>query len=348
MQGIQSRSAGTLDDGRGVTQYELTNANGVRATILDLGGVLLELKVPDKHGDFENVNLRYADVRRYGGKTPYFGALIGRYGNRIAGGRFDLDGRAYQLATNNGPNHLHGGEVGFNRRFWRAEPNQTPDGPALQLTYTSADGEEGYPSALEVAVTYTLTDADELRLDYEIRNAGDVPTVVNLTQHSYWNLRGAGRGTILDHELTLHAGRYLPVDETSIPIGELRPVEGTPFDFTTSRRIGERLGDVPGGGYDHCWAVDGDAGTLRPIARLREPDGGRVMEVHSTEPGVQFYAGLFLDGGEASGGYPKHGGLCLETQHFPDSPNRPAFPSTRLDPGRTYTSTTIHRFGVAG
>lgn len=347
MQGIESTPAGTLEDGRKVTRYDLTNANGVSVSILDLGGIVTHVRVPDRNGDFENINLHYDDVQRYVGASPYFGALIGRYGNRIAGGQFSLDGETYTLATNNGPNHLHGGEVGFDKHLWSAEPVETLRGPSLRLNYVSPDGEEGYPSTLDVTVVYTLTNDDELKIEYFARNIGDKPTVVNLTQHSYWNLSGAGDGTILDHQLTLNADRYLPVDETSIPIGELRPVEGTPFDFTSEHTIGERVDEIPGGGYDHCYVINGEPGTLRPVARVEDPDSGRVMEIESTEPGVQLYVGVFLDGTEATGGYPRYGGMCLETQHFPDSPNQPDFPSTRLNPGQTYTSTTVHKFTVA-
>ena len=333
---VQAHSFGHTRDGGNVTRYRLT-VGGLAADVLDYGATLAALHAPARDGRSANVVLAADDVAGFE-RSPYFGSSVGRYANRIAAGRFSLDGRDYQLAANNGPNHLHGGPGGFSRRMWTAEPADD----AVRLTLTSDDGDEGYPSRLDVAVTFSLTDA-ELRIDYEATNAGDLPTVVNLTNHAYWNL--AGSGTVLDHVLTAACDRYLPVDDTLIPTGEVRDVAGTPFDFRRGQRVGERLGDVAGG-YDHNLCVADHDGSLREVARLADPASGRTMAVSTTEPGVQFYSGNFLDGSGESLGYPKHAGLCLETQHWPDSPNRPAFPSTVLRPGQTYRSTTLHEFGV--
>ena len=310
-----------------MTAFEIDGGDVV-VEVLDLGGVLRSVR----HAGSANLTLAVDDPVFYRRNPPYFGAIIGRYANRIAGGRFGLDGRAYEVAANDGANHLHGGPGGFHSRVWHAGP---AGDAAVRLTLASDDGDGGYPSRLEVAVTYAV-EGDSLRIEYEATNAGDRPTVLNLTNHAYWNL--AGGGDVLGHGLTVHADGYLPTDAGQIPTGEVAPVAGTAFDY--------RDGPAVRPGVDHCFVVRGEPGTLRPAARLAEPRSGRWMEVMTTEPGVQVYAGNNLDGSADAGGFPRHGGACLETQHYPDSPNRPAFPSTRLDAGATYRSTTVHRFGI--
>jgi len=338
-------------DGRKVDLYTLTNSRGAEARVITYGGVVVSLKVPDRIGRMGDVVLGYDDISGYLNQTSYIGALIGRYGNRIARGRFTLNGREYALATNNGENHLHGGVKGFDKVVWDARPLPWLREAALELTYLSRDGEEGYPGDLRVKVVYTLTDSNELRVDYSATTTRD--THVNLTQHSYFNLRGAGNGDILDHRLTLHAARFTPTDEGAIPTGELRPVAGTPFDFRQPRRIGERIDADEeqirfGKGYDHNFVVRGRRGVLRRAAEVYEPTTGRVMEVWTTEPGVQFYTGNYLDGTTGKGGrtYPRRSGFCLETQHYPDAPNKSHFPSTVLRRGRRYQTTTVYRFSA--
>lgn len=333
--------------GEDVELYTLTNTAGMQARVATYGGTLVALLTPDRDGALADVLLGFDSLDRYLAGHPFFGSLVGRFGNRIARGRFELDGAAYDLPINNGANHLHGGPGGFHTRLWRA----TVDGETLGLTYVSQDGEEGYPGRLTVAVTYALTDANELRIGYAAR--AHAPTVLNLTNHAYFNLAGAG--DILGHEVQIAAERFLPVDETQIPTGELRPVAGTVMDFTTPTAVGARIAAddeqlrLANGGYDHCW-VFGHGGDLGArVARVRDPGSGRVLELFTTQPGVQFYSGNFLDGrfiGKGGQAYAKHAGLCLETQHFPDSPNQPAFPSTVLRPGERYYHTTIYRFGV--
>ena len=332
-------------------QRHLLEAPGLRATILTLGGVIERLEVPDREGRFANVALGLPAPADYAAQGPYFGALIGRYANRIARGRFTLDGREHRLATNDGPNSLHGGARGFDKRIWdvtAADPRR------LDLSLVSPDGEEGYPGTLTVRVSYTLEGTDTLRIDYAAET--DAPTVVNLTNHSYWNLAGEGSGTALDHELEIAGGGFTPVDETVIPTGEILPVEGTPFDFRAATPIGARIrADHPqiriGKGYDHNWVLRGGPGAgVRPAARLRDPGSGRVLEVLTDQPGLQFYSGNLLDGtlaGPSGRLYRSGDGVALETQHFPDSPNRPGFPSTLLRPGEVFRSTTQLRFGAA-
>lgn len=339
---------GTTPDGSSIDRYTLVNANGLSAGIITYGGTLTSLRVPDRSGVLRDVVLGFDTLAPYLAEHPYFGSLIGRYGNRIAGGRFELNGASYTLACNDGPNHLHGGPVGFHRRIWQAQAGA--DDRSLELCYLSRDGEEGYPGNLAVTVVYTLTDQDELRIEYTATT--DQDTVINLTNHAYFNLAGAG--DILDHELELAASHFLPIDATLIPLGELRSVQNTPLDFTTATVIGARIAVDDeqirrAQGYDHTWVLDKAAGTLGFAARLFDPGSGRVMEVYTTEPGIQFYAGNLLDGsliGKADQRYGKHSGLCLETQHYPDSPNQPQFPSTVLRPGATYRQTTIYRFTV--
>ena len=332
--------------------YKLIGAGGLEATFTDLGGILMSLKTPDRNGNMDDVVLGFAHPEDYRRKNPYFGALIGRFGNRIAGGTFMLDGKRYQLAVNNGANALHGGLVGFDKVLWEAQPRETAEEPALALHYLSKDGEEGYPGNLDISVTYTLTRDNGLRLDYQATT--DRNTVLNLTQHSYFNLAGEGASTILDHELTLCAQRFLPVNASLIPTGELLEVKGTPFDFARPQRMGAKIAVdnaqlKNAKGYDHTFVVDGEPGTLRKAAAAYEPGSGRVLELFTTEPGVQFYTGNFLDGsltGKRGKAYGPRSGFCLETQHFPDSPNQPQFPSVVLKPGETYRQTTIYRFSA--
>ena len=341
---------GAMPDGTPVTLYTLRNANGVEATICNYGGIVTSLKVPDRNGKLGDVVLGYDNLAGYLKETPYFGSLIGRYGNRIAKGKFTLNGQTYTLATNNGPNALHGGLKGFDKVVWSAKPTMSPEGPALELQYVSKDGEEGYPGTLTVSAVYTLTRDNALRLDYSATT--DKDTVVNLTQHSYFNL--AGKGDILGHEVMINADKYTPVDETLIPTGELPSVAGTPFDFRKATTIGARIKDDNqqlkfGGGYDHNWVIAKPMGKLALMARVLEPTTGRVLEVLSTEPGLQFYSGNFLDGtitGKGGWVYQFRNGFCMEPQHYPDSPNQPGFPSVVLKPGQVYRNTIIYRFST--
>lgn len=350
---ITSTSFGKTEDGQSVDIYTLRNRHGMEARITNYGGIVVSLTAPDRDHKFADVALGYNDLESYlKPPFPYFGAIIGRYGNRIAKGRFALNGVEYKLATNNGENHLHGGIKGFDKMVWTARQLKTAAGPALSLTYLSKDGEEGYPGNLRVRVVYTLTHNNELKIDYTAST--DKDTVTNLTHHSYFNLAGEGNGDILDHRLVLKADRFVPTDAGAIPTGELRSVAGTPFDFRTANAIGARINQdeeqiTIGKGYDHTWVVNGRAGVLRQAASVYEPTTGRVMEVWTTEPGVQFYTGNYLDGtitGKSGRSYPRRSGFCLETQHYPDSPNQPKFPTTTLKKGATYKSTTIYRFSA--
>lgn len=350
-QSVNEDRFGSLPDGTEVTVYTLENASGMVAKVLNLGGVMTELHAPDRNGEMGDVLLGYEDVDSYLHATYYFGALIGQYGNRIGGAAFELDGDTYELPQNDGDNTLHGGEKGFDKVIWDAAPVEGE--AALKLTYRSEHLEQGFPGNVDVTVIYSLTDENELKIEYEATT--DRPTVVNLTQHNYYNLRGHGHGSILDHELTLFADHFTPVSDSLIPTGEMEPVEGTPMDFRQPRPIGSRIdADFEqleyGAGYDHNWALNKDrAGELTQAARLYDPDSGREMEVWTTEPGIQFYSGNFLDSqfpGKDGAVYHFRYGLCLETQHFPDSPNQEDFPSTRLNPGETYRSTTIYRFST--
>lgn len=350
--GITKTSFGKTTDGQSVDLYTLTNARGMKATITNYGGIVTSLTAPDRRGQFADVALGYNDLESYMRPPfPYFGAIIGRYGNRIAKGRFTLNGVEYKLAVNNGENHLHGGIKGFDKVVWTATETRSAAGPALALTYVSKDGEEGYPGNLRVRVVYTLTNNNELKIDYTAST--DKDTVTNLTHHSYFNLAGEGNGDILDHRVVLKASRFVPTDAGSIPTGEIRDVAGTPFDFHSPTAIGARINQDDeqlkfGNGYDHTWVINGRASTLRQAASVYEQTSGRVLEVWTTEPGVQFYTGNFLDGvtGKSGKPYPRRSGFCLETQHYPDSPNRPNFPTTTLRKGATYRSTTIYRFSA--
>jgi len=349
---VKKETFGKTPEGQPVDIYTLTNSHGVEARITNFGGILTSLRVPDRKGKADDVVLGFDNLDAYLKGDPWFGALIGRYGNRIAKGRFTLNGIEYKLATNNGENHLHGGIKGFDKVIWNARPMKVPGSAALELTYLSKDGEEGYPGNLSVKVTYTLTNANELKIDYSATT--DKDTVVNLTHHSYFNLAGQGNGDILNHRLYLNASRFTPIDAGSIPTGGLRSVRGTPFDFIRMTPIGARINADDeqlkfGSGYDHNFVLNGKTGVMRLAARVYEPTTGRVMEVLTTEPGLQFYSGNFLDGtltGKEGKVYQRRSGFCLETQHYPDSPNKPNFPSTVLRKGARYHTTTIYRFSV--
>jgi aldose 1-epimerase len=352
--GVTSQPFGKTAGGEQVNVYTLTNAKGLEARIINVGAILVSLKVPDRQGALGDIVLGFDSIDGYLKDHPHFGAVVGRYGNRIAKGHFTLDGHEYTLAINNGANSLHGGIKGFDKQVWTAKPIESKDGPSVELTYVSKDGEEGYPGTLTATVTYTLTNTNELRLRYHATT--DKPTVLNLTNHSYFNLAGAGNGDILGHVLMLSADKFTPVDAGLIPTGELRSVEATPFDFRKPIAIGARINAADeqlklGGGYDHNFVVNGQAGTLRLATRVTDPTSGRVLEVLTTQPGVQFYTGNFLDGrfqGKGGKVYNKRFGFCLETQHYPDSPNKPSFPSTVLRPGEKYDTTTVFRFSTAG
>jgi len=351
-QKITKVSFGKTADGASVDIYTLTNRGGMEARITNYGAIVVSLTAPDRDHKFADVVLGFNDLESYLKGHPYFGAIVGRYGNRIAKGRFTLNGVEYKLAVNNGENHLHGGIKGFDKVVWTAKSMRTKVGPAVSLTYLSKDGEEGYPGNLTVKVVYTLTNNNELRIDYT--ESTDKDTVANVTHHSYFNLAGEGNGDILNHQVTLKANRFIPTDAGSIPTGELRNVQGTPFSFLKPTAIGERINQADqqlefGKGYDHTWVVNGRAGTLRQAASVYESTTGRVMDVWTTEPGVQFYTGNFLDGtltGKSSKLYPHRSGFCLETQHYPDSPNQRKFPTTTLRKGAVHKSTTIYRFSA--
>ena len=365
MRSIATAPFGTTSAGDPVTLFTMTNPAGIEVRAITYGGIITSLKTPDRDGNLDDIVLGFDSLATYDAGSPYFGSIIGRYGNRIARGRFTLDDETFALAANNGANHLHGGDTGFDKVVWAGEPFEHEDAVGVVFTYTSPDGEEGYPGTLAVRVTYTLTDAGELIFDYHATT--DRATPVNLTQHSYFNLAGTAADDILGHELTIDASRYTPVDTTLIPTGELAPVEGTPFDFLSSTAIGARIDDdhpqlAAGLGYDHNYVLDPDPnvtsgsgadrgeGALHRAAFVHEPITGRTLEIRTAEPGIQFYSGNFLDGtitGKGGRVYGHRSGFCLETQHFPDSPNQPGFPSTILRPGEEYTTRTVLIFGVA-
>lgn len=340
---------GKLADSTAVSLYTMKNANGVVMKVTNYGGIIVSLQVPDRTGELVDVVLGYDSLQAYEKRNPFFGALVGRYGNRIAKGKFVLDGKQYDLVKNNNGNHLHGGTKGFDKVVWKAEEVAADDGVALKFSYLSKDMEEGYPGNLNVQVTYTLTNDNSIEFDYKATT--DKSTIVNLTQHTYFNFTG-GKSDILSHEISLNADRFVVVDEQLIPTGELAPVENTPMDFRTPVRIGERINDshqqtVFGKGYDHCWVLNGEG--LKVAAEVFEPSTGIEMTVRTTEPGVQFYTGNFLDGsltGKNNVAYKQRTGFCLETQHFPDSPNQSKFPSVVLKPGETYSTQTIYQFSV--
>jgi aldose 1-epimerase len=345
---VKSALFGHLPDGAAVDIYTLTNARGIEARIMSYGATLVSLRLPDRNGAFEDVSLGFDDLAGYLGTNPYFGAVVGRYANRIAKGRFTLDGKTYVLAQNNNGNSLHGGLRGFDKVVWKGEIVHEHRTVGVRFTYLSKDMEEGYPGNLAAAVVYTLSDADELTISYEAET--DKATPVNLTNHAYWNLGGQGKGDILGHELEIEADEYTAVESAAnlIPTGELLDVRGTPLDFTTPHTIGERIARVEGG-YDHNFVLRSGGKKMALAARAYEPASGRILEIYTDQPGIQFYSGNFLDGtvkGKGGVAYGKHFGFCLETQHFPDSPNHPNFPATILRPGQKYATVTVHKFSV--
>lgn len=345
--GVEKSDFGKLADGTAIEAYTLTNTHGLKAKIITYGATLTELDVPDRSGQLGDVVLGFDTLEGYTADKAYLGATVGRVANRIAGGKFTLDGKEYSLAVNNGPNTLHGGLKGFDKVVWKAEPKSSKDGPAVQFTYHSPDGEENFPGNLNVTVVYTLTNKNGIRIDYTATTDKDTP--VNLTNHSYFNL--AGKGDVLGYELMLAADRYTPVDATQIPTGELKDVKGTPMDFTTAHPIGDHLAETDGDpkGYDHNYALNGGGKSLALAARAYDPSTGRVLEMFTTEPGVQLYTGNFLDGtmtGKNGFVYQQHSAFCLEAQHYPDSVNRPNFPSTILKPGQTYHQRTEYVFST--
>jgi aldose 1-epimerase len=349
---VEKRPFGNVD-GKNVDLYTISNSKGVTMTVTNYGGIITSLVVPDKNGKMEDVALGYNDVDSYVKSSPYFGAIVGRFGNRIAKAKFSLDGEEYTLAANNGPNTLHGGNKGFDKVVWDAKEIQQADAAGCELHYTSADGEEGYPGNLQCKAVYLLDNNDRLTVEFSATT--DKATVVNLSQHSYFNLAGEGCGDILGHELMLNADRFVPVDATLIPTGELPPVKGTPMDFSKSTAIGARINaDFEqlkfGKGYDHCWVLNQKKpGAMTLAARVYEPGSGRTLEITTTEPGIQFYCGNFLDGsniGKRGVAYNFRNGFALETEHYPDSPNKPQFPSVVLRPGQTYKTTTVFAFSA--
>lgn len=349
---ISKEHWGNTRSGEPIDLYTITNKNGIEARITNFGGRLVSLKTPDREGNIKDIVLGFDTLEGYLGMNPYFGALVGRYANRIANGEFSLNGKRYHLARNNGDSSLHGGLKGFDKVAWQVRETSGSNGPGLELHYLSVDGEEGYPGNLDVTVTYTLTDADELRIEYLGKT--DKDTVLNLTNHSYFDLSGDAEGKIVDLEVTINADRFTPVNEKLIPTGKLQSVDGTPFDFRKPMRVGARIdeGDQQlkyGLGYDHNFVINGNGKTASFAARARDQKTGRVLEVDTTQPGMQFYTGNHLDGtvtGKAGVVYRSRSGVCFETQHFPDSPNHPEFPSTELKSGATYQGTTVFRFAV--
>jgi aldose 1-epimerase len=345
---VQKMDFGKTADGMQVDVYVLTNGQGMQAKVMSYGAILTELHVPDRTGTLADVVLGFDNLAAYLKGHPHFGAVVGRVANRIARGRFTLEGKEYKLAINNGPNSIHGGIKGFDKKLWQAGSIHSSDQVGVTLFYRSADREEAYPGNLDTLVTYWLTDENELQIDYVATT--DKPTPVNLTNHSYFNLAGAGSGDVLGHELILMADQYTPVDDTSIPTGQLKSVQGTPLDFTRPTPIGSHINELPATkGYDHNFVLGGQQGTLRLAARVREPRSGRVMEMLTTEPCVQLYTANGLDGklkGKDGAAFGQHGALCLEAQHAPDSVNQPTFPSIVLKPGQSYRQTTVYKFSV--
>ncbi|MAR11776.1 MAG: galactose-1-epimerase [Blastopirellula sp.] len=333
-------------DGKKIQQYTCTNANGLKMSLITYGAIMTSIETPDRDGKLANITLGFDNLAGYEQRHPYFGSTVGRFCNRIAKGKFSLGGKEYTLATNNAPNHLHGGDAGFDKRIWEAKRIKNDSEVGVEFTYVSKDGEEGYPGNLTTRVAYTLTNDNELKIVFTATT--DAATPLNLTNHNYWNLGGAGTGTIKDHELMLAADEYLPVDDTLIPTGETASVTDTPLDFTKSKKIGDDLVKVGGDpvGYDHCFVLRGQDGKLSFAARVKDADSGRVMEIHTTQPGIQFYTGNFLAGLESDAGNKQHEAFCLETQHYPDSPNQPKFPTAILKPGETFKQTTVHKFSA--
>jgi len=345
---VEQKSFGQMPDGREVTLYELTNANGLRARVIDYGAILVSLEVPDRDGKLADVALGFDDLDSYIKRSPLFGATVGRYANRIANARFTLDGTEYKLAANAGKNHIHGGRSKrFDKVMWKGRPFQSSEEAGVRLTYLSKDGDEGFPGNLNCIVTYTLTNGNELKISYEATT--DKPTIVNLTNHSYFNLAGAGNGDVLNHEILINADYYTPSDKALIPTGEIHSVKDTPLDFTKAQTIGARISRLTETrGYDHNYVLKNSGGALVPAARVYEPASGRIMEVHTTEPGMQFYTANGMKGIKGKDGkiYDRHYGFCLETEHFPDSPNKPHFPSVVLRPGEKYGTMTVFTFST--
>jgi aldose 1-epimerase len=343
---------GKMPDGQIVNRFTVVNKNGVTMQVINYGGIITSIKTPDKNGVIEDIVLGYDSLTDYLKNSPYFGALIGRYGNRIANGKFAIDNQVYSVAQNNNGQHLHGGIKGFDKVFWNIEEVQNNEGPALKLTYKSADMEEGYPGNLNVEVIYVLTDNNELKLFYTAQT--DKKTIINLTQHTYFNLSGNCKRDILNEELLLNANEFVPIDKVMISLGDLKSVSETPFDFTKRKKIGQDINSKDdqlafGLGYDHCWVLNTKGDSTQLAASLYDAESGRQIEVFTTEPGIQFYSGNFLDGtltGKGGVKYNYRNGLCLETEHFPDSPNKPQYPSTLLNPGDTYRTSTVYKFSV--
>ena len=344
---LEKKNFGATADGKQVDEYTLTNVHGLAVKVITYGGILNSVETPDRQGRMTNITLSLDSLQDYLAGHPFFGAIAGRYANRIAKGKFTLDGTPYTLATNDGPNHLHGGKKGFDKAVWQAEEVRGKDSVGVKLTHFSPDGDEGYPGNLTATIVYSLDNGNELKMEYTATT--DKATPLNLTNHTYWNLGGRANGGILEELMTINADHYLPVDDTLIPIGKLAAVKGTPMDFTRPKTIGARIDQVVGG-YDHAYVLNQKKpGQLTLAAKIVEPTSGRVMEISTTQPAIQFYTGNFLDGKLQAGGvsYQKHHGFCLETEHYPDSPNQPQFPSTILRPGETYHQVTIHKFSVA-
>lgn len=345
---ITTTEFGKTHDGNVVTLFTLSNKNGMMLKMIDYGAIVVAVEFADRDGRLQNINLGFGDLQAYLDGHPFFGASVGRFCNRIANGQFSLDGKTYSLAKNNGENHLHGGEKGFDKFLWKVKKTESDAGVGLTFSRTSPDGEEGYPGNLETTIEYFLGDDDSLKIEFVAKT--DQATPVNLTNHCYWNLAGTEAATtpssVYDHHLELAADQYLEVDDGAIPTG-IASVKGTPFDFTSEKAIGHHIAETPGGdhnGYDHCYALRSQDGSLALAARVREPNSGRVMEVYTTQPGIQLYTGNFLDG--SIGNFQRHGAFCLETQHYPDSPNQSDFPSSILRPGETFKETTVHKFKV--
>lgn len=344
---IQKQSWGKMPDGQEISLFTLTNPNGLRVKLINYGAHITAVETPDRNGKLANITLTLEDLDAYLKHKAHFGGTIGRFANRIAKGKFTLDGKEYSLPINNGPNHLHGGPNGFDHQVWNAEEVKEPDAAGVKFTYVSKDGEEGYPGTLTATATYWLTKDNELKIDYTAET--DKPTVVNLTNHAYWNLAGVGSGDVLGQEILLTADKYIAVDSSLIPTGELIDVKGTAMDFTEPHTIGSRIDEIKkagGNGYDHCYVLRNQTGDVALAARAKDPGSGRVMEVWTDQPGIQLYTSNFLNGDPINGGYPQHSAFCLETQHYPDSPNQPTFPSTLLKPGEKFKSTTIHKFST--
>jgi len=343
---LKTSSYGKTDQGEPITLYTCTTANGLVLKMIDYGALIVSMETPDRDGKLANITLGHDSLKGYQLKHPHYGATIGRYGNRIAKGKFSIGDQEYTLAINNGENHLHGGIKAFDRLTWKSEPVEEPGKVGVKFTYRSVDGEEGYPGNLDVTVVYTLDLHNHLRIEYTA--VTDKPTHVNLTNHAYWNLAGAGSGTILDHQLKLYCDQYLPVNEGLIPTGEYASVEGTPLDFRNFHRVSERIKQIEADpvGYDHCFVIRKQDEKIPLAAIVFDPASGRQMEIRTTQPGIQFYTGNFLNGSEAANGYKQYEAFCLETQHYPDTPNQPEFPSTLLKPGDTYHEVTVHTFAA--